>query len=286
MKEIDKAGLYLAEISGEDRIGMNIALRVLVGPLKDKVFLLEKPMSIGRAGDITLEDPTVSRIHALIEREADGSWTIRDNDTKNGIKVGAQKVTSAPLKPGIIFHIGEHSFEVFDPSRPAARAETVVISAPKITEAPAPPKKVEKEKEKEKEKAAAPKPEKKKKYWHETLVDFLKTHKDAFKDKSNPLVPLEPAVILEFVRGLQMNSKWVLGYGPRKLGPATVDLPIWEPGAPQICFELQPTPEGVLYKTEHTKVVLLNNQQVDSRLLRVGDTISIHDTMIEVDFTE
>ncbi len=254
---------------------MNIALRGLAGPLKDKVFPLEGPISIGRQGDIVLDDPTVSGRHVLIEREADGRWILRDNDSKNGVKVGDLRVKSAPLKPGVVFHIGEHSFEVFDPSPKKAKEK---VREKIKTAKPAP--------ESDPKPVAKPPPEKKKKYWYETLVDFLKTHKDAFKDKTNPLVPLEPAVILEFVRGLQMNSKWVLGYGPRKLGPGTIDLPIWEPGAPQICFEIQPTSEGILFKTEHSDVVLLNNQQVDSRLLRMGDTISIHDTLIEVDFTE
>lgn len=239
---------------------MIISLRVVTGPLKDKVFSIDRALTIGRSGDIALNDPTVSGIHAKIS-QAGEVWVVDDNDSKNGIKIGEKRIKSAVLKPGITFYIGEHGFEVFE-----TVAKKVPVAAPKA--------------------ASAPVPQKNKKYWNEALVDFLKTNKDAFKDRTIPLAPLEPALVLEFVRGLQMNSKWTLGYGPRKLGPGTIDLPIWEPGAPEICFEIQPTPEGILFKTAHADVVLLNNQHVDSRILRMGDTISIHDTMIEVDFTE
>lgn len=236
---------------------MHIAIKVVGGPLKDKVYPLTKPLTIGRQGDITLEDPTVSSVHARIEKGPAGEWILHDNGSKNGVKVDDEKVQSMALKPGLTFHIGEHSFLIM-----ALVEEKDAVAKP------------------------APKPKKRQKYWYDALASFLKANKDAFKDGTRPLVPLEPAVVLEFVRGVQMNNKWVLGYGPRKLGPHSIDLPIWEPGAPEICFEIQPTADGILFKTEHPEVVRLNNEAVDSRLLHVGDTISIHETMIEVDFTE
>lgn len=249
---------------------MNIALKVVAGPLKDKVFPLTKPLTIGRQGDITLEDPMVSGVHARLENDPARGWILYDNDSKNGVRVGERKVKSVSLKPGMTFHIGDHAFLVM-----AEDEGTVVRPQPKPTAHADVPMA-----------APAPKPKKRQKYWYEALASFLKTNKDAFKDSTRPLAPLEPAVILEFVRGVQMNSKWILGYGPRKLGAASIDLPIWEPGAPEICFEIQPTADGILFRTEHPDMVLLNNEAVDSRLLHVGDTIAIHETLIEVDFTE
>jgi hypothetical protein len=88
------------------------------------------------------------------------------------------------------------------------------------------------------------------------------------------------------VRGVQANSKWVLGFGPRKIGASSLDLPIWEPGAPAVCFEILPSSDGLIFKTAHPDIVLLNGAGVDSEVLRLGDTIRIMDTIIEVDFTE
>lgn len=238
---------------------MNIALKVVSGPLADQIFTIEKPITLGRQGDIVLEDPKVSGIHASITKTSSGKWVITDNESKNGIRVNEIRVKAVTLRPGVVFHIGENAFEVFS------------LDPPKEDTAVKP--------------QAAP-VKKKQKYWYEALAQFLTQNKEAFKDKTLPLVALEPALVLEFVRGLQMNSKWILGYGPRKLGPSRIDLPIWEPSAPEVCFEIHPTSDGILFKTDHADIVRLNNQQIDSQLLRMGDTISIHDTLIEVDFTE
>src|SRR6185503_3224045 len=111
--------------------------------------------------------------------------------------------------------------------------------------------------------AALEPPKKKQKYWYEILAQFLTKNKDAFQDQARPLAPLQPALILEFVRGVQMNSKWILGYGPRRLGPNCIDLPILEPDAPATCFEIHPSADGIMFKTEHSDLVRLNNEAVD-----------------------
>jgi len=253
---------------------MNIALKILSGPLMGQIFTVEKGLSIGRQGDIVLEDPKVSGIHAHIAKSSSGRWVVTDNESKNGLRVKDIRVKAVTLKPGVIFDIGDSSFEV------------VPVDAPKdetagMVRMPVPEKEKGADKEREPEK-----PKKKQRYWYEVLAEFLFNNKDSFKDKTIPLAPLEPALVLEFVRGVQMNSKWILGYGPRKFGPRCIDLPIWEPGAPEICFEIHPTSDGILFKTNHAGKVCVNNEAVDSRVLRMGDTISINETLIEVDFTE
>jgi len=131
--------------------------------------------------------------------------------------------------------------------------------------------------------APAPKP---KRYWHEILAEFMATNQEDFQEKKKPVSALNPAVVLEFVRGLQVSTHWVLGYGPRKIGPNSLDLPIFEPGAPAVCFEIFPSADGIVFKTNHPELVLLNGQAVDSNTLRVGDVIRINETLIEVDFEE
>jgi pSer/pThr/pTyr-binding forkhead associated (FHA) protein len=241
---------------------MNIALKITAGPLEGQIFTVERALSIGRQGDIVLEDPKVSGIHANVSQNSSGTWVVSDNESKNGIRVNEIRVKAVALRPGVVFHIGASTFEVVstDPEQEAGATEVTPVEIPK--------------------------PKKKQKFWYDILIQFLTKHKDSFKDKARNLTPLEPALVLEFVRGVQMNSKWIVGYGPRRLGPNCIDLPIWEPGAPANCFEIHPTADGILFKTEHRDVVRLNNQAVDSRILHVGDTISIHDTLIEVDFTE
>jgi hypothetical protein len=235
---------------------MELMLKAGEGPLKDQVFTLSNGLTIGRAGtDITIPDGRVSTLHARVALGEEGQLLLIDNQSKNGVRVNGERTDILELKPGVEFYIGDQFFRV---------------------EEAVPTKKRERPKRSQKQRV----------YWHEALAEFLHTHSKSFKDRTVEFELLEPALVLEFVRGVQVNCKWVLGYGPRKIGAASLDLPIWEPGAPHVCFEVKPTADGLLFQTKHPEVVRLSDQSVDSQVLRVGDTIKINDTIIEVDFVE
>ena len=63
---------------------------------------------IGRSkrSDIVIDVATVSRNHAVLTRYDDGSWTIRDADSKTGIKVNGKQGAIFALKPEDIISIG------------------------------------------------------------------------------------------------------------------------------------------------------------------------------------
>lgn len=246
-----KAGLIWPRFVWEDGQQMKIALKVLSGPLKDNVFAVKEGLTLGRQGEIKLEDAKVSSLHARIVRNPAGHWMLQDNNSKNGIRSGGEKVAQVDLTPGAKFYIGDSEFMVVE-VKPSAKA----------------------------------KPAKNQRYWHELLSELLDKNMKAFQDRPRNVSPLEPALVLEFVRGVQVASKWVLGFGPRKIGSASIDLPIWEPGAPATCFEIIPGNDGLVFKTAHSDIVLLNGSSVDSQVLHMGDTIRIMDTIIEVDFAE
>lgn len=257
---------------------MSLALKVLTGPLKDKILNVKEGLTFGRQGtDVVLNGPQVSSLHARLVASEDGGWRVVDNNSKNGVRVAGERVPLVELRPGGKFEIGGFHFEVLElPSRPSKTAQTTAQPSASPVDSAAQPI------------AATAKPTKKKKpkkYWHEALYEFLEANADEFKDKIKPLTPLEPAVILEFVKGVQVNAKWTLGYGPRKVGSNSQDLPIWEPGAPAVCFELVPTHDGILFTTNHPEIVRINGAGIDGKVLCMGDTIQIMDTLIEVDFS-
>jgi predicted component of type VI protein secretion system len=76
-----------------------------------RVFELlgDRPISIGRAQSSTLilDDPSVSRLHAVIRANPDGSWQIVDRDSSNGLKVRGAKVKEALLRAGDEIMLGE-----------------------------------------------------------------------------------------------------------------------------------------------------------------------------------
>lgn len=87
-------------------------LRVVKGPQVGAVYKLEADsVTIGRNPqcDIFLNDMTVSRMHAKIDR-IKGSHVINDVDSYNGVWVNNSSVTEKALKPGDLIQIGKFAF--------------------------------------------------------------------------------------------------------------------------------------------------------------------------------
>ncbi|MDR2587718.1 MAG: FHA domain-containing protein [Coriobacteriales bacterium] len=86
-------------------------LTLTKGPLKGEVFYLESfPVSIGRdpSCDLFLNNMTVSREHAVIEREG-GIIIVRDQESLNGTWVDGKIVERAELYEGSLLQIGVFS---------------------------------------------------------------------------------------------------------------------------------------------------------------------------------
>ncbi len=60
----------------------------------------DRPVSIGRAksSNIALDDPSVSRLHAVLRATMDGQWQIIDRDSANGIKINGKATKEAVLR--------------------------------------------------------------------------------------------------------------------------------------------------------------------------------------------
>lgn len=95
------------------------------------VVLDEKPITIGRSPEnvLCLDDGLLSRFHCVIEpapaRAENGdfqldetgaqdviTYHLRDLGSRNGTKLNGVKVTDAPLRPGDVIKLGNHSFAV------------------------------------------------------------------------------------------------------------------------------------------------------------------------------
>lgn len=63
---------------------------------------------IGRSkrSDVVIDFPTVSRNHAVLTRYDDGSWTISDASSKDGVRVNGRKVSICALEPEDVISIG------------------------------------------------------------------------------------------------------------------------------------------------------------------------------------
>lgn len=84
-----------------------LSLAVISGPQAGKIFQIEKPkMVIGRSdADITVEDPEISRQHAVIEVSGDRVMLL-DLGSTNGVFVGDEQITEAALENQSEFSVG------------------------------------------------------------------------------------------------------------------------------------------------------------------------------------
>ncbi len=65
----------------------------------------ENVIGRSRRSDIVIQFPTVSRSHAVLTRYDDGSWTIFDADSKDGVRVNGKKIRIRALQPEDIITI-------------------------------------------------------------------------------------------------------------------------------------------------------------------------------------
>jgi len=71
---------------------------------------------IGRSGraDIRLDDPTVSRRHAVIVRTPEGELRVLDDRSMNGIEVNDEPVDWSPLGDGDTLQVGRYCLHVIE----------------------------------------------------------------------------------------------------------------------------------------------------------------------------
>jgi pSer/pThr/pTyr-binding forkhead associated (FHA) protein len=96
-------------------------LRVRSGPLSGQVYVLAKAeVVIGSdaSADVHIRDPMLSKRHAVLARQGDGGWSIKDLGSTNGTTVGGNKVEpqqSVPLGRSGQFYLAHHGFVVEGP---------------------------------------------------------------------------------------------------------------------------------------------------------------------------
>ena len=73
-----------------------------------------------RSADIRLDDPTVSRRHAVIVQTPEGDLRVLDDRSMNGIHVNGEPVDWSPLADGDELQIGRYTLSVIESERNAS----------------------------------------------------------------------------------------------------------------------------------------------------------------------
>ena len=66
----------------------------------------ENVIGRSKSSDVCIDSPAISRNHAVLTRYDDGSWTITDADSKNGVLVNGKKVMICALEEEDVINIG------------------------------------------------------------------------------------------------------------------------------------------------------------------------------------
>lgn len=229
---------------------MLLFFEIIEGDRQGARFQIKPDLSIGRRqADIVLRDSKVSSRHARIELRDDNALYLVDLGSANGIKIEGKRVPEVLLAPGVKVQLGRTFIQVID-----LEVETVNVDAPVIET------------------------------WPEALARIASDAKDRGRPEKREVSAFNPLVTLKFLQGPQAGTEWLLGYGPRQIGPDSLDLTIEGTNNPDACFELLPRRSGPIFRTDHPLMVRLNGQELREEELANGDVIEIQQTRIQIVF--
>ncbi len=120
--------------------------------------------------------------------------------------------------------------------------------------------------------------------WKKTLQSLLNDH--ALQSITKKIEPFSSLIRLNIVEGIQSETQWTLGYGPRLIGGECIEFNLYEKQAPSICFELKPQKDKIEFLTDHPDIVLLNERSISSSFLSDGDIIQIGLTKIKIELVK
>ena len=207
-------------------------------------FLVRAGATIGRRGtDFVIDDSKISSKHAMIESRADGYYVV-DAGSSNGIRLGGSKTKEVQLFEGVQIQLGRTVLQV---------VEADIEPSSQVPGS-----------------------------WIPAVIGLLRRARKNARNEPVPLSPFDPPLLLRVIQGRQTGVEWMVGYGPRDAGSASVDLRIEEPNAPALCFRLIPAGANVSFKTEHPNIVRLNGQEIAGAPVGDGDIIDIENTRIQV----
>jgi hypothetical protein len=92
-----------------------IAVRILQdGAVAREQVFRSQSVTVGRAPecDVVIFDPSISRLHARVEMDAEGRIVLRDLDSRNGVRVATERVGEVAGTPSIRCWLGAVLIEV------------------------------------------------------------------------------------------------------------------------------------------------------------------------------
>lgn len=227
---------------------MDLYIKITSGVRSGDIFKLQPAITLGRSkADINLKDSKASGIHAKIIDE-NGMLHYLDMNSTNGSLVAGSAVKKIKLIPGLVISIGQTNLEI-------------------VTEFDI--KKTKKSNLSE---------------WREALFNFTKDLRIA--QAPEELIPFKKCVTVKIKSGIQAGKSWVLGYGPRTMGPSSSDLCLLDKTLDDLCLKFSLKNNDIVIDSIGKKPFIVNGQKKNTEILKNRLDIQIGSSLIEIGFLE
>jgi pSer/pThr/pTyr-binding forkhead associated (FHA) protein len=120
--------------------------------------------------------------------------------------------------------------------------------------------------------------------WNHILESFSRDSVRGVNSSPKKLEPFHSALKLTFYKGIQAETEWLIGYGPRFVGKKSLDLTLIDEKAPgDISFSFHPHGETAIFRTPFPKEVKINGSSLSEAEVQSGDVITVNQTEIEIE---
>ena len=224
---------------------MSLKLRVKEGASRGAEILLTDGLEIGRdALTFPLADLKISAKHGVFRQEAGGNWAFIDLGSKNGTFLDGKKASRIELTPGTVFRVGETILEILATHAPIENKKT----------------------------------------WNQILEETFTQAQLSVNNESNLLTPFFRPLRIQITSGPQIDTAWVMAFGPRYVGQGSEDFPIYLDAAPEICFEVVPHSQGVKIVNHADNYVFYNDSRFREQNVLPGDRIKLGSIEMVLDY--
>ena len=229
--------------------GMDLYIKVTSGKRAGDIFKLQPSITLGRSkADIHLKDSKASSIHAKIVEE-NGDLYYLDMNSTNGTLVSGAPVKKVKLAPGVVITVGTTNLEIVS-EFDIKKTQEVNLSE-----------------------------------WREALYNL--TQKLKTDQALVEVSAFERCISVEIKSGVQAGTGWILGYGPRKLGPGSSDLCILDDTLDEYCLEISQSEEGhVIIESIGETPFLVDGKKRITEILKNRLKIQVGSTILELGFVE
>lgn len=227
---------------------MDLYIKITSGARAGDIFKLQPAITLGRSkADINLKDSKASGIHAKIVDE-NGMLFYLDMNSTNGSLVAGSEIKKIKLIPGLVITVGQTNLEIL------TEFDIKKTSAVNLSE------------------------------WREALFNFLNDLK--INQAAVSVTPFKKCVTIKVKSGAQTGKSWILGYGPRTLGPASSDLCLLDNTLEGLCLKISQKEDDIVIDSIGENFFLVNGQKRNTEILKTPLDIQIGNSLFEIGFLE